>query len=278
MPEEELKYHEQVPCWPEFKIQGDAIDGWIPSCRLNDLEHFMKWIREADHKGLVYRGQRRYDWNLFSSLSRRYKDKLVPRHDRAELFEQFRLAMRSRGPQFKLPDKNEIWAYGQHNGLHTPLLDWSKSPFISLYFAFVESDDSREKKPNTSRAMFCLNRSLLAKEGLLRHNIFYEPASDEHIRLVSQAGLFTISPSGRDDLALYIIKELESHKDVDLGVPDDNEAFLLSKYLHKIHIPNIGREEYLDVLKKMNIHHGSLFPDAFGAAQFANEWLRQRII
>lgn len=304
MSDTKLAYHERLPVWPDFAFPNNEIDGLLPSCRVEDWQKFVESMRAPNHnrtkEEMVYRGQRGYKWELSSTLSRQYGGGSIPQADRDALLEQFRLAMRGRGPEFKLLDEEEIWAFGQHNGLHTPLLDWSKSPFVSLYFAFAEPDPPEETKQfysldggvqteqNTSRAVFCLDMSRLR---LVMPDLFYEPATNENARLVNQAGLFTLTPSGSDNFVSAIIRELTDNDAVDFdgfedaptvegesAFPVDETATRMSQYLCKIHIPNTGREECLAMLRKMNIHHGSLFPDPFGAANYSNDWLRRKII
>ncbi|MBF2755889.1 MAG: FRG domain-containing protein [Gammaproteobacteria bacterium AqS3] len=293
MSKKEMKYYERLPSWPDFAFPNNKIDGLLPSCRVDDWEHFMECMRNPRHHGIkqemIYRGQRRYDWGLSSTLARAYKEGRVKDDDREELLEKFKLAMRGRGPELKSLEENEVWAYGQHNGLHTPLLDWSRSPFVALYFAFVESDDDREEE-NSSRAIFCLDMSRLIE---VIPNLFYEPVTNENARLVSQAGLFTITPSGQDNFASHVIGKLRENNAIDFdgfedkptnkdetNFPEDEMAVHMSQYLCKIHIPNTPeiQEKCLVMLRQMNIHHGSLFPDPLGAATYAKDWLHRKII
>ncbi len=290
MTEETMPYHSDLPCWPDFAFPNNQVDGLLPTCRVESWEKFVEVMREPNHnqtkREMVYRGQRGYDWELSSTLSREYAGGSIPSDIRAALLEEFRLAMRGRGPDLQVLEEEDIWAYGQHNGLRTPLLDWSKSPFVSLYFAFSEPDHAGDTK-NTSRAIFCLDMSRL-KDAL--GDLFFEPRTNDNARLVNQAGLFTLTPSGPENFESYIINQLTENSAIDFdgmpnaGIQGDSQTFLpdpdakkLSEYICKIHVPNERRDECLSMLRKMNIHHGSLFPDAYGASNYCNEWLRRRI-
>lgn len=120
--------------------------------------------------------------------------------------------------------------------------------------------------------------------------LFVEPRSNDNARLVSQAGLFTLTPSGTENFESYIINALQENSAIDfdgfedLPTPENGFEFpandiarKLAPYICKIHIPNERRLECLAMLRKMNIHHGSLFPDPFGAAQYCNDWLLRKI-
>jgi len=282
-------YYLSLPIWPEFAAPNNPIDGLLPTCGVLGWDHFVEVMRDpgqnrARHE-IIYRGQRGYNWPLASTLTRQFSDGRIPDEERDELLKYFRLAMRGRGPDLTAIEDEDVWAYGQHVGLATPLLDWSKSPFVSLYFAFAESDP--ENAQNQSRAIFCLDMTRLK---VALPELFIEPRSNDNARLVSQAGLFTLTPSGSENFESYIINALQDNSAIDfdgfedLPTPEDGFEFpsndiaqKLAPYICKIHIPNIRRVECLAMLRKMNIHHGSLFPDPFGAAQYCNDWLLRKI-
>jgi FRG domain len=267
-------YHLRLPLWPDFKLLDNDIDGRIPTCRIEGWEHFEKSLihnaHDASESEMIYRGQRGHDWPLASTLTRQFDGGAIPTDISGKLHKRFLLAMRGRGVDLISYEENEVWAFGQHFGLATPLLDWTESPFVALFFAFAEEDPSAEEDKNTSRAVFCLNRSLIQD---LLEDLFFEPSSSENSRLVNQAGLFTVTPSGDDNLTTAIINAVIESGAIDPDDPND-----LARYLCKIHIPNEGRLACLRMLRKMNIHHANLFPDSSGASQYCNDWLSRAVL
>ncbi len=103
----------------------------------------------------VYRGQANYSLPLRSTLDRlqerfpkrknlggnnpEFFDEAAPFTEKEHL-NAFRRAIRGRrgSKPSPLSDEDEWWALGQHHGLATPLLDWTRSPFVALFFAFEE--------------------------------------------------------------------------------------------------------------------------------------------
>jgi len=81
------------------------------------------------------------------------------------------------------------------------------------------------------------------------------PDSDTNYRLINQAGLLVKLPRLKD-LECVVLKDFagESH----------DATFM------KIKIPNNDRDACLVALNKMNINHGTLFPDIQGAAKHVN--------
>lgn len=83
---------------------------------------------------------------------------------------------------------------------------------------------------------------------------FFEPEADENARVLSQRGLFTISPT-RSTIDDWIVTNFKKPK---------------SDILMRILVPNSDRDDCLKMLNRMNINHLTLFPDLIGAAQFTN--------
>jgi hypothetical protein len=245
-----------------------VIEDGIQIIRLSSWRDFYELItqHDLDHSEFIWRGQRTASWPLQSSLDRfivtedpRDRMKLARQH-----LSRFKLASRGRrgNTPSLISSESEWWALAQHNAMMTPLLDWTDSPFVALYFAF-------EKDVNgvaTERAVWGLadtlskNREIEeAPEGHLRAPLeFFRPMQDENARLVSQAGLFTKLPLGIT--VEQWIKE--NYK---------NETKQVS--LMKIVIPDLNREECLRTLNRMNINHLSLFPDLYGAGKHCNKAL-----
>lgn len=216
----------------------------------------------------VWRGQR-HQWSLRSSFDRlldqvgllsqppEVLDRIAHEH-----LSRFKYAARGRRGlnPVSLIDR-DWWALGQHFGLATPLLDWTRSPFAAAYFAY--------EKPSTdlapSRVVFGLHQRAVEQRsaeiaaagdehGRSAAIEFVDPFSDENPRLVSQGALFTRGPIGVP-IERWITNAFEG-----LDTP----------VLLRIELPDADRLSCLSVLNRMNINHASLFPDLSGATRFVN--------
>lgn len=224
----------------------------------------------------IYRGQTDYDWRLMSSLYR--LEKKYPRRRNLggktpewfdcppftdeEHLNAFKRAVRGRlAPNSRPPaDDCEWWALGQHHGLATPLLDWTRSPYIALFFAFEEERcmavGGGWSEPE-HRGVYALSTSTI-EEGAEQDEDpvrLVSPVGDTNYRLITQTALLLKMPR-RKDLESYVRERFAGER---------HQAILT-----KVKIPNIGRHECLVALNKMNINHMSLFPDIDGAAKHVN--------
>lgn len=233
-------------------------------------KYFHDYVRKEmlDFSHFIWRGQSESKWKLESRLDRLLRSKPESkRHSIAgQHLQRFKLAVRGRrgANPSRLEGESEWWALGQHHSLATPLLDWTESPFVALYFAFEQ-----EKAPESgSRAVWSLgafntknNEIIKAHSGAGPPSILEEirPLQDENSRLVNQAGLFTRVPLG-ETIDSWVEKNFSGRSE--------------GARLLKIVIPNKERAECLRTLNKMNINHLSLFPDLYGAGQHCNKSLR----
>ncbi|CAI1905683.1 FRG domain [Serratia entomophila] len=268
------KLHLNSPIWPEVITNSDQFDGLIPSARVKSWQHYISLVNEGSlgnqSDDMLFRGQRNGSWALTPSISRLSKTGTYSNEIAEKQLENFKFSIRGRT---KIPvsqlQPDDVWAIGQHYGLWTPLLDWSHSPFVAMFFALNEPDPKDEKPKNHSRAIFRINKTKLAEH---LNESFVDPLSSDHDRLISQDGLFTISPSGEVTLENQIITTL-AENDVDVDNHD-----VLKEYICKIHIPldcETERKKAVLALRRMNLHYANLYPDLLGSSMHCNELIRE---
>lgn len=221
----------------------------------------------ADDMGFVFRGHGCKNWNLETTLDRLLRTidpqgiELDSTYEK--ILTEFIKSLRGRSQINKsiIENENELWALGQHYGLATPLLDWTSSIYVALFFAFENSNVSE----SGYRSIWAFHNSPTVKEIMKKFNdgkpnkehfAFIEPISDENPRLITQSGLFTKHPINFN-LIDWVKENME---------PD-------APYLIKINLPDKDRLNILKHLRLMNIHPATLFPEVDGAAKYCNQTL-----
>ncbi|NNA66417.1 FRG domain-containing protein [Pseudomonas gessardii] len=251
--------------------KGSVKDGILRAKLDNfkELFEFSQFFHQGPG-GFYFRGQADERWGLTTTLERFESgiNKYVS-GTRQHMLADFKRLLRGKGllSQMNINSDEEIFALGQHYGLPTPLLDWSESFYIALFFAFAE--DTPKDAENV--AVWAIQYS--AKELMEAYNIesrsrcitdddvrdflpiqFVDPYTDVNSRLVSQSGVFIQKPSGVD-----LEKIVASY------CSDNNDSPVLAK----ITIPVAERESVVNNLFAMNINWSTIYPGIDGAARHA---------
>lgn len=262
---------------------------------LESWEQFVEFVKNPrlSWPTLIYRGHGNADWKVESTLDRlekRYPTKPnlsgsnppefdVPRVDRKTQLRRFKEFARGRLVRDIPGSDDEWWALAQHHGLATPMLDWTYSPFVALYFAFeMETCHCGNKLSEPKeRAVFALAHHLVLEnvkdKGIAPRP--FVPTSHANYRLTNQGGLFLRMPDNEDigfnvDLELYLETyfKTETYEEPKAGGKGNlHPRAILQKFI----IPNNNRVECLRFLDYMNINRSSLFPDLDGSARYCND-------
>ncbi len=189
----------QALSWAESPLRHGIIH-----VRLAHWKYFHDYLNHQGFRSTawIWRGQRDAAWPLLSSLDRLLAKTTgsaglaIGQAQESQQLARFKQAARGRrgsNPRHDLND-DEWWALGQHHGLATPLLDWTSSPYVALYFAFEEPlPPTKGKRAVWALDAFQLEANLsLTRPEMLR--IVRPQQQDENARLVSQAALFTRTP------------------------------------------------------------------------------------
>lgn len=271
----------KIPDWPDFEAMLDNTSGRIPVTKLAGWREFSQALEDDffNRRGpqYVYRGQRRYDWSLTPNLGRLNPSGIVTVEIAEKQAEYFTKAVRGRLRGNSLVDeeqRDELWSIGQHHGLNTPLLDWTFSPFVALFFAF-EHEDPKHEQENPYRVIYVIDKAFIADDTICPEVRVIEPKQDEHGRLVNQAGLFIYAPYG-NTIENALVNSMQEEPLVEID--EKSEANEIAHYICKIYIANEEREGCLKNLRRMNVHHASLFPDLIGSSQYCNSLIAEEAL
>lgn len=135
-----------INTWAEYETALSAIHSKYAQYKIGDYE---------GHNSILYRGQSDSAWHLETTL-----DRFIPRPWTLEEYSEliYRCAPQIEamtGCRWGLPEWPEFqaalersfndfmieipfcnyWAYLRHHGFPSPLLDWSRSPYIAAFFA-----------------------------------------------------------------------------------------------------------------------------------------------
>lgn len=221
----------------EYKYKDIPID---------DFQHFHETVTKYRSKTTLYRGIDDFCYDLKPRIGRRDKYGIRRNVDLLSLERRLLRWFRDRAiPYIRYPLEDDVqWlALGQHYGLPTRFLDWTRNPLVAAFFAVNEENDC-----NSAVYVLKMQRGLISKGDSYKPNKNYRESpfqfdkiwkyAPPHFdnRIIAQASVFTI------------------HTD-----PEDPYPFEKHE-VDKIIIPNNLRKAFKKILNRYGVNQYTLFP------------------
>ncbi len=239
------------------RSKAEVASAIIPQAGVTNWGEFKSAVAALERDRFIFRGQPSV-WRLRTAFHRtnrkdvfRFMVEDIPRlHQRLSGLT---------GHFFNLNENQQngaFWNLIQHHGYPTPLLDWSKSPFVAAFFAYRNKLQDDEGAPMVriyafDRKEWCKDFLQLGKLApAMPHFSILECLALENPRMVPQQALSSVT--NVDDIESYI-KQREGEKG--------------KTYLTAYDLPANNVNAVLGELGMMGIAAGALFPGLDGACE-----------
>lgn len=230
-----------------------------------DFSAAIEEIRKEYGKRILFRGQANNNWELKTTLERasnrswtikEYAETVLRCAPRIETFteKKWNLTLPQNLDKYLEDNLDDVrpfipdysfWVYLRHHGFPSPLLDWSASPFVAVFFAFADKTDA-----NNSSIYAFVNSKDGSKGGFIgapQINI-QGPYFRTHRRHFLQQASYTVCTSFINNNHHF-----RFHEEV-TGRDDDDQDILI-----KITLPRSERSEIISSLNDCNINYFTLF-------------------
>ena len=163
------------------------------------------------------------------------------------------------------------WALARHHGMMTPLLDWTRSPYVAAFFAFATLLES--VKPLFTYGIKPIGwpqQDVAVWEFVDCRTMGTDEGDDVSVQVDGEFQIFIsrVDHAYRQKAQQGVFSKLTHEKHVDL------ESYLVARrmgtLLRLYTIPSTELGAALGDLDLMNINYSTLFPDLDGAAKHAN--------
>ncbi|BDB29513.1 FRG domain-containing protein (plasmid) [Cupriavidus sp. P-10] len=259
--------HHKITLYPaaRARVKAQVCESW---------EEFKSWAsRIHDAHAVAYRGQADNKWSLQTSLYRAGRSNLLRyRSDTLNEFHNHLEALTGLHVDRHNPSEfGRMIAIAQHQGLPTPLLDWTQSPYIAAWFALSDSLNLPPPLPPNAPgyvrvyALTTAFRDAFAwdpappLDALHPFAAFVNFSARDNPRLYAQQGRFVMTNIG--DLESYLL-QMQS-------VPN---GFVQGKtLLVAADIPRSVAPQALKDLALMGVTAATMFPGLEGACRMLKQ-------
>lgn len=239
-----------LDCWESFEKHVASI--FVTWQKLKDEKKYNQWSTPR------FRGHSDADWKLETTLERFTKKSLDTEHYFKTLRDIRPAVISVTGKNWDIPEKfeggrlpasgYEFMIYLRHHGFPSPLLDWTRSPYVAAFFAFR----SQEKPKSDKVAIYSYVERFEHPEGFngeapTIHGL--GPYAVTHKRHYAQQCEYSICQKRTHGRYVY-----SSHETIDFA-DKSSDLGPVTKYT----LPVRDREKVLKQLQRMNVTAFSLF-------------------
>lgn len=238
----------------KVKLKKERLGGSKITHEKMSWNDFKKYALTQED-GLIYRGQAR-NWRLQTSFHRTgFADLVSYLNDKIPEVEHHINSISNH--VYDIKDDRHLGALlnlAQHHGYPTPLLDWTKSPYVGAFFAF---ENKSKLKPDGSASIFIFNERKWA--GMTGRGAQMR-VPNMIVRTVELAGFGNSRVLPQQSIAMYSnvndIENIIRSREKERG-----------EYMRAISIPASDRSTIMRDLSLMGITWGSMFPGLDGVCK-----------
>ena len=259
--------------------ENRAPEPEITAIRLEDGEDLHRYTRA----GWLYRGHRKADWVIESSIERCFERERIPvaqRYDlEQELLRDFKRAYHQYAAHVPGDDAMLEWlALMEHHGAPTRCVDFSYSIYVAAYFALEDADDDCAVWAINGPWASQSSVAALRKAGKKGVGTFLKPTVQEQEKIAAEAFYRTPHVLCAVPLNPFRLNERLRTQKVIFMVPGDCSLPFMdnlralprhqsAENVVKLVIPIELRRTILRQLYHMNVSRTSLFPGLDGYAK-----------